>query len=310
MSREGRNVREALAIRSLWGPVLGLIAVGCGEAPPVTVQVQGDCAVLYLGDDVDVEGPPVFDSVDGAPWCVGNNDGSLSADEMPAVVGAHVTYNVNPPGTLVPVDSKGADQEGGHVWDFRSAPDNVAVGVTVVDPSQHWFAPHFPGAAYASPVSLWSPDVLGVFRSEPGRILMLGLASVKPQSEPAHTLLVYDEPLVVYQFPLVLGANWQQTVTFSNAVLQGVKNAGKETYKFVVDGRGTVLLPQFRLENSLRVRLELTQTFVVSQGKPDVHHVQLFFVHECLGEVARIVSPPDPPGIEFSQASEFRRLGW
>jgi len=290
--------------------MLCLVAAGCGDAPPVTVQVEGDCAVLWVGDDMEAASPPVFDSVETASWCTGNNDGSLTADEMPAVVGANVTYNVNPPGMMVPVDSAGLAQQDGHVWDFREATTNVPVGVTVLDTANYWFAPYFPEAAYASPVSLWTPGILGVFRSEPGRILMLGLASVLPQSEPAHTLLVYDEPLVVYQFPLVLGANWQQTVTFSNAVLQGVKNAGKETYKFVVDGRGTVLLPQFSLENTLRVRLELTQTFVVSQGEPDIRHVQLFFVHECLGEVARLVSEPDPTGIEFTQASEFRRLGW
>ncbi len=290
--------------------LVGLLASACGDAPAVTVEVEGDCTVLYVGDEADAEAPPVFDSVESAPWCVGNNDGTVTADEMPAVVGAYVTYNVNAQGVAVPVDSAGQTLSGGHTWDFREAAGNLAVGVKVVDPEDYWFAPYFPGAGYASPVSLWTPGIFGIFRSEPGRILMLGLASEKPQSEPAHTLLVYDEPLVVYQFPLSLGANWQQTVTFSDAVIQGVKNAGKETYKFVVDGRGTVLLPQFSLENTLRVRLELSQSFVVSQGKPEVRHVQFFYVHECLGEVARLVSLQDPVGVELTEASEFRRLGW
>jgi hypothetical protein len=298
---------RVLEVGVFWGV---LLSAACGEAPPVTVEVEGDCATLLVGDDVDATSPPVFDSVDSAPWCIGNNDGTVTAEEMPAVVGAYVTYSVNQPGSPVAVSSAGASEGGEHVWDFRNIPGSVPLGVTVVDPAGYWFAPYFPGAGYASPVSLWTPGILGVFRSEPGRIHMLGLASIVPQSDPAHTLLVYDEPLVVYQFPLVLGSHWQQTVSFSNAVIQGVKNAGKETYKFVVDGRGTVLLPQFELANTLRVRLELTQSFVVSQGKPDILHVQFFFVHECLGEVARLVSEADPVGTEITQASEFRRLGW
>ena len=51
--------------------------------------------------------------------------------------------------------------------------------------------------------------------------------------------------------------------------------------------RSQVILPDLILHNTLRVTLRLRRTLVVG----DVQQVTHVFVHECLGEVARIVSP-------------------
>jgi hypothetical protein len=293
--------------------LIGLIAASCADAPAVNVVATEDgCGQLFLGDEPETDvTPPFFDSLDQAETCLGNNDGTIEAAEMPTVVGAYVTYSVNGPGQSVAVSTKGATEADGYAWDFTSVPALTPVGIEVEDPADFWFAPHFPDAQYATPVSLWQTDLLGIFAGGPDTVLMLGLASREsPEETAAYTLLVYDEPLAVYRYPLTLGAKWGQTVTFSDAIIQGVKNAGSETYDFVVDGRGTVKLPSFTLANTLRVRLSLSQTFVVSQGKPTIAHTQFFFVHECLGEVARIVSAPDEANKEFTTAAEFRRLGY
>ena len=303
-----------------------LLASACYEVPPVEVVPTGDGYALLLvgdatagfGEELTSEGgtdevdPPDVEQAPALPveLCIGNNDGAITAAEMPTVMGAVVTYSVNQQTASPEVNVAGTTIDGGHLWDFREAPGSQPVAMTVLDPADFWFSEHFPGADYATPASLWDEDVLGIFSDGDNAALMLGLASVQGPEDPGHTLLVYDEPVAVYRFPLNVGATWQQTATFSNALLQGVKNAGKEDYKFVVDGRGTVLLPQFTLENTLRVRLESTQTFVVSQGSPDIRRVHYFYVHECLGEVARIVSMPGTSVLDFTVASEFRRLGF
>jgi len=285
---------------------------GCGEAPPIEVLVAGDCVLgVALGDGEEVAAPPWYD-LDEAPACIGNNDGTITAEEMPAVIGGVVTYSVNDPAGEVAVSTLGkASGGGGWEWDFSPVGPLYPVAVTVSDPGDYWFAPHFPDSRYAAPLSLWEPELLALFKEAPGAVQMVGLASAQgPDQRPDYTLLVYDEPVEVYRFPLTVGTAWKQKATFSGAVLKGVKNAGTEEYSFIVDGRGTVRLPQFELANTLRLRLEVKQSFVISQGSPEIRHRRFFFVHECLGEVARIVSRPGELESEFGAAAEFRRLGW
>lgn len=285
---------------------------GCEADPEVKVVKEcPTCDASIWIDDVSTEDPdwiPWVDQVDPLRACMPNNDGVITAAEMPVFLGAAVSYRVNAPDTTLDVEPSGSEVAGEWMWDFRNVPNTFPVGVKVEDPSQYWFFEHFPDAEHASPVSLWDTSLLGVYKDEDGVTQMLGVAS-KEKNGAVYTLIKYDEPVRLFQFPIQPGAQWSQTVHFSNAVVQGVQNAGTETYSFTVDGRGTMLLPDFTLENTLRVRLQLSQTFVVAQGKPTTTHIWYMYVHECLGEVARIVSLPDETEKEFTKASEFRRLG-
>jgi hypothetical protein len=289
---------------------LAVLAAACGD-PEIWVEHCGEgCdAIIHVGeDDAAPQEVRPRDEVDPALLCVPDNDGTITAAEMPVVVNAVASYLVNAQGDAVSVDPAGAKEGDGWVWDFRDGPDAIHAGLRVEPPGGFWFSERFPDADYVSPFSPWDTDLLAAFRAAPGRTEMLGIAS-RHKDGPAYTLVIYDEPVSLYQFPLTLGTQWVSEVGFSDAVLQGVKNAGTERYEFTVDGRGTLRLPQFTLENTLRIRLDLTQTFVVSEGDPAVRHVWYLYVHECLGEVARIVSLPGETSGSFETAAEFRRLG-
>jgi len=72
-----------------------------------------------------------------------------------------------------------------------------------------------------------------------------------------------------------------------------------------VDQRGTLDLPYLSLHNTLRLRVELTQSL---PGGQTIHRFQLLYVHECYGELGRIVSLDNELDPNFTTASEFRRL--
>ncbi len=291
--------------------LLVLSLPGCGDDPEVWVEKAcEECdATVYVDEpDVTYEAPPWIDQVDSLRACVPNNDGRIDYEEMPVFLGAAVSYRVNAPGEGVELDVSGKDWAGKWTWDFRGIPDTYPVNVTVEDPAEFWFADEFPEAESVSPVSLWDKNLLGVYRHSKGTTELLGVAS-RSREGAVYTLIRYDEPVRLFEFPIEVGSKWSQKVSFSNAVVMGVQNAGSETYSFVVDGRGTVLLPDFTLENTLRIRLQLKQTFVVAQGKPTTDYIWYMYVHECLGEVARAVSGPDELEKEFTRAAEFRHLG-
>ncbi len=266
----------------------------------------------------DEPNPP--DAGTGPTVCRPNNDGTVAASEVVLVLGAVASYLTNAAGTTVAVDPDGTpdpDHAGQYIWDFSEGPRDIVRGVGVeAMPADAWYAEHFPhDVTYVAALGPQTPDLLGVFRSRGDILEMLGLASRSAGA--GRTLLVYDEPVVLYRFPLVppnergTPQTWSQTATFSNAVLQGASQAGREEYRFTVDRAGTVILPNFTFTSVVRIRLDLTQTLVISRGSNTLHSVQYFYFTECVGELARIVSATTPagPSLPLREANEFRRLG-
>jgi hypothetical protein len=138
---------------------------------------------------------------------------------------------------------------------------------------------------------------------------MLGIASSEEQPASGRTLVVYDEPVPLFTFPLKVGAVYSAETSFKDATISGIPNAGKETYVITVDAAGTLELPLFTLQNTLRLRIEADQQFVIQSVPGPIHSIQYLFVHECMGEVARIVSPAGTTDPHFTEAREFRRIG-
>ena len=251
---------------------------------------------------------------DGPATCLPNDDGVVTRDEVVPVFGAIASYLANADGTTVPVDVDGVadpDAPGLFVWDFRDGPRDVRVGLPVARmPTDAWYAPSFPpDVTYVTPLGPQTPDILGVFRLRGSELEMLGLAS--REGGPGRTLLVYDAPVALYRFPLERGRAWTVEASFRDARIQGAPQAGVETYRFTIDRAGKVILPNFTFTSVLRIRLDLTQTFVVSQGANTLHSTHYFYFTECVGEVARIVGPltPETPAPPVTTAREFRRLG-
>ncbi len=255
--------------------------------------------------------PDIVDTGPDTEWiydCEGDNDGVIQVDELPWATGVGVPYLANAEGRTVSVQPAGELVDGVTTWDFTDGPDALSVELDLVDPSGQWFAEHFPDASYAAPLFAHELDVLAVFATYDDRFEMLGLASRFEAPANERTLLVYEEPVEVYRFPLELGSSWTAEASFRDATLYGVTNAGEETYDFEVDAIGTLLLPGFTMENTLRLRVDVSQTFAVSSGDNPVLSVRHLYLRECFGELARITSLPGETEVEFEEASELRVL--
>jgi hypothetical protein len=245
----------------------------------------------------------------GQPVCIAANNGRIEASGLPVAVGAAPTFVVNPAGSPIVVDVDGIDTHGKRLWDFTGLDLPVKAAMGVYPPSGYWFASHFPEATFASPLSAQDTSVLGVYQADDQGVRLMGIASSQESPVQGRTLLVYDSPVPLFTFPLEVGAVYGAKSSFKDALLYGVPNAGEEEYTFTVDALGTVKIPAFSLDNTLRIRVEVSQRFVVAPSPDPIRSVQYIFVHECMGEVARAASPPGVSDIHFESAKEFRRIG-
>ncbi len=242
--------------------------------------------------------------------CIANNDGRIDADELPVALGAAPSFTANGYGTVVDVDVDGVDTADGRVWDFTDGPTDVTTSMYVKAPGGYWFEPLFPGASFVSPLSAQDPSVLGVYQADTKGVRLMGIASEEENGPTGKTIVVYDSPVPLFEFPLVLNNVYSVKSSFKDALLYNVPNAGQETYKTTVDAVGTLKLPAFTLKNTLRLRIEVSQKFVVSTSPDPIPSIQYLWVHECLGEAARISSPVGTTDPHFKQAKEFRRIGF
>ena len=231
--------------------------------------------------------------------CNANNDGVLERSEIAFPIGATIRYLTNPPGTTVGVEPEGTQTGAGREWDMTSTAGEVLT-LEIEPLADAWFAPSFPSATYATLADVGS-DTLGVFRVTDSELLLLGFASRTPNQ----TLLVYDAPIATLRFPLKLGDGWVTGARVTNGTLRGQPFASTDTYQISVDAKGAVVLPYLRVENVLRVRVNLTQTV---PGGVALTRIQHLFFRECTGELGRMVSPLGVTDPAFAEAVEFRRL--
>lgn len=241
------------------------------------------------------------------PACTPNNDGAIDAGELFFVPGVSARYRVAE-GSLE-VDVKGRFEAGERVWDFTlPAPEEEPLAVLAASPlEEHWFASEFAGASLAGPADPAVLHLLPLSVSDDG-VWLHGLASAAEEPEAARSLVVYDEPLLLYPFPLHEGVKETTSATATNALLYGLPTALEDRLEVEVTGRGTLRLPHLLLENTLRVTLRLERTLVAGDAR-QVTHV---FLHECLGEVARVTSAMTPLSEDipddFTTAASIWRL--
>ncbi len=273
------------------------LLLACSTFPAAVACSPGNPRIVETGDDTDW----IYD-------CTGNDDGVIQAEELPWATGLAVPYLANAEGSTVSVQPGGEQVGGVTTWDFTAAPGDLSVELDLVDPGGRWFADHFPGASYAAPLFAHELDILAVFEVHSDGFQMLGLASREEQPAEGQTLLIYDEPVEVYRFPLALGDRWTATASFRDAKLYGITNAGEEEYHFEVDAQGDLLLPGFTMHDTLRLRVEVSQDFAISSGENPVHSVRHLYLRECFGELARITSLAGETDPAFTEASELRVL--
>jgi hypothetical protein len=285
----GRAVEGCVVFGVLLGIFLGAVpSVGC---LPATLPA----------DDTPFVAPVVV------PPCRGDNDGTITAAELPIATGVVARYRI---GTDVGVDVDGeVDEDGVVVWDLsRPAPDAEPVASLAAEPMVgQWFSALFPQATVAAPLSPDNAQLGALLVTDDGWSL-LGAASRDEEPSEGTTRIVYDQPTMLYPLPLSLGAQAQSTSRADDALLLGVPTSFIDETEVEVVRRGRLILPDLVLDNTLQVTVRLRRTLIAGDIQQRSHH----FVHECLGEVARFSSPAVPLAEslldEFSVAEQVWRL--
>ena len=238
---------------------------------------------------------------DGAlPGCTANKDGTITRDEVPVAAGLHATYRVGKDEDVSTAGTPAAN--GKRVWDFTAAlASDVSVLVETQALAGKWYATKFAGATYASKLTEGS-DLLGVFETSPGALLLRGVVS---PTETSKTELTNTPAVSVLKFPLTMGAQWT-TDTAVSGTAQGVALFGTYTEKYTseVDAAGELKTPLGTFE-VLRVRVQLIRQIGIL---PAVTIRSFAFVTECYGTVATVRSADNEANAEFTRAAEIRRI--
>ena len=305
--------------------LVGLVAA-CADSPTRECRVGADCATGVCGVDgvCTREGTPgggdggpdadASSAVDGTakdaasdsalPGCSPNKDGTITRDEVPIAAGLHATYKI---GKNEAVSTSGTPAAGNkRVWDFSAAlASDMSVLIETLPLTGKWYASKYAGATYASKLSE-STDLLGVFETSPGALLLRGVVS--PTQSSSSTQLNYAPAVSVLKFPLMMGATWTTDATASGTA-SGVDIVTfaptTERYVSEVDAAGELKTPLGTFD-VLRVKVVLTRKvgFV-----PVTTIVRTFaFVTECYGTIATVTSKDNETNVEFTDAAEIRRI--
>ena len=238
--------------------------------------------------------------------CVPNLDGVIDASELTPAVSVPVSYLVTPAGTESPVDVAGAVDAGGRrVWNWSADDGGDQLAVLEAAPlGGQWFADSFPGGEFVAPVDAGA-RVLGVYVHDDLALWLLGIASSEADPPEGRTLIVYDEPVALYRFPLAPGDEHVGVGEARDATLRGLPYAGRDVYEVRVDGSGVLELPDIGFDQVHRVRTRVT--IEPAAGMPTSQR-QVSYLFECFGEVARATSRAGESEEDFTVASEIRRF--
>ena len=264
---------------------------GHADAGPEPLDA-GDVPDATSPDDTGVP----FDG--GVLVCPPDHDGIVTRAEVPLRAGLRANFRIAQSAT---VSTVGTVTGAGRTWDFSGsyAGDHDEL-VELLAPGANWWAAQFPTATHAARISA-SSDNLGVFQITDDSLLLLGVVS--PASGATQTLLRYTPAVRVLAFPLVEGTAFTTTSAVSGSV-SAVPVSFTEVYTSTVDASGTLVTP-FGSTPALRVRTEMTRTSV---GVTLTSQRQFTFVAECFGIAAVVVSNALEASVEFTTASEMRRL--
>ncbi len=239
--------------------------------------------------------------------CVPNLDDQIDANELQAAIGVPASFLVNPAGEERTVNLTGTEAaDGSPIWDFSQ--DFASDGQAIIQASavaDKWYATSFPEGEFAAPVDA-AGSLEGVYKHTTEALYLLGVASREEKPKKGKTLLVYDQPIALYEFPLVAGKHWVASGEVTNGLTYGLPYAGKDTYDVTVGDTGRLELFDYIFEQVHRVKLHIVQEPAVGAS---ISTRETQFLFECFGEVARATSQPGEDKDDFKTAAEVRRLG-
>ncbi len=281
-----------------------------GYGLPATARVAASLALvasLGCNDNVVPSDRQPYPSGAVKPLdCVPNLDGRIDSGELAVAFGVPIHYLVSPPGVERTVNVAGAKSDAGLSWDFATdyANDDQTT-VAAIDVSKRWYAKSFPAGAFATPLDP-AGTTENVGRLDDKGLFLLGVASRDEKPAEGKTLLVYQTPITLLQFPVQPGAAFVSSGAIANGTLRGLPYAGKDVYEVAVDGSGQIDLPDLSFTQALRVRTKVTVQPAVGASQS---RRQVSFFFECFGEVARAQSRPNEANADFTTAAELWRIG-
>lgn len=260
------------------------------------------------GDNVTPSKRTPYAAGEPAPLtCVPNLDAKIEATELAPAFDTPVSYLVSPAGKDQPVDLVPKPlADGKPRWDYSidQRDDQVAV-ISASRIAGKWYAAQFPESAFVAPFDA-AGRTEAVYAYDAQSVSLLGLASREPDPPEGRTLFVYSAPVAIYKFPLSVGVAYTSVGEVKGATLRGLPYAGRDRYEVTVDAVGQLDLPDLIFQQVLRVRTKVT---VEPAAGAATTQLQVSFLSECFGEVARVTSKTGEKTDDFPVASEVRRLG-
>lgn len=233
----------------------------------------------------------------GGVTCSPNHDGTITAAELPIRAGLRATYRIAQDVTFSTAGVEASD--GGRVWSFEGAlAGDTSAPWETESTNGAWYAADFPSATYAARLSS-SSELRGVFEAKEDGLYLLGVVSVSAAYP--NTRLSYSPAVKVFALPMSEGTAWETASTVSGTYA-GAAAYYTERYDSLVDAHGVAKTP-FGDFPVLRVR-----TVMVRSGNVFTTTRTFAFASECFSAVAQVVSQAGETSVEFTQASEVRRL--
>jgi hypothetical protein len=225
--------------------------------------------------------------------CVPNRDGMITADEMPVVIGASLTYYVGTNQTIA---------QTGMRWDMsaeRAEDDVVAIGPSAL--KDQWYAASFPSGQFVVDAGA---GLVGIYHQDAQALWLDGTASAD-SAMASRTLVIYSPPVAVLRFPVVAGDMYMTRAPLAGATINGLPFNGTDEVTVAVVGEGLLAVPYVEFSPVLRVTLAVTR---VPTTGPTTSRRTTLFLFECFGEVARAESKADEPSADFTFAAYVRRF--
>ena len=253
-------------------------------------------------------------------FCIPNLDGMIESHEMAPTLNQIASYIFSEPVPITseegwPVDVVGQIENGARVWDWSDEFSNDSVSEYIARPlTNQWYAEHFPNGHFSmtnDPFGL----MVGIYSHDEDALKLHGFASIEEDGTEGKTLLVYEEAINFFPFPIVEGSEWNQTGKVRNGYLKGLHPWSQDdVYQVKAQSHGMLILPDFTFEQAIRLSIKVEIKPKAGSREGFVQY-QTSFVNECFGEVARassmfVMDPENDPGPDFSTAYEIKRLGW
>lgn len=288
-----------------------------GTCAPVVPDAGTDTADESDADtDSDLPDSTIDTEPDADPSaCKPNNDGTITAAEMPLGPGFDAMFRVSR--DIDPFNTAADCSSGTCVWDFVDVGGVTADEASATESIEgKWYADleGFQNATYVSRmtdfrlgfggIEICNHVQYGVFEVNEFGLYLLGIVS---EFAADGTALIYEEPVAMLVFPMSVGTNWKVETTAHGSLCNSMFDYHiPQTYTSTVDAIGEVHTPYGTFQNVLRVNTLIERHMAV--GVTATKMVTHTYVAECFTTVAAVASPEGESTPEFTAAAEVRRL--